>query len=181
LAAPGEAAIVTVDVASVVWTLEGQGCTSTSTDACESVFTFNYLWLVGANPGPNPAPAVAGEFGVTFSGPPATSHGPFSFLDVSDLSPVDIVLLSGLGVTGLPDAAEAAIAFNFHGAHAIGPQLLAPVSDLFDANGDPSPLGVATLFQFDYDDAGTPVPEPAPSVLLAIAVGFALTRLNSKP
>lgn len=161
-----EAALITVDVAEVTWILEGDSCTSATPDDCNSVFTLSYLWTVAGNPGPLPAPTVSGSLDVDGT--------PIDFFDVNAGSPIDMVSLVLFGISGVPATASATISFNFPGPRSIGPQGLAPITDLFSTDGTPSALGIATLFSFEYDDSPAPIPEP--STLALVAAGLVAAR-----
>lgn len=162
-ASRAEAAPITIDVAEITWTLEGDFCTSATPEECSSVFTLIYLWTTGGNPAPAPAPIVSASLDVDGTPVDFTPLG----WDVSAASPVNSVSLLLFGIPGVPSTAGATISFAFSGARVIGPQMLTPPSALFNTDGSVSLLGIATAFSFEYDATPAPVPEPATLALLS--------------
>lgn len=159
-ASTADAAVITIDVAEVTWTVEGVDCSTAEPDLCLSVFTLKYLWLDGLDPGPDPAPTlISGEFFV--DGGSAITFDP--------VDPITFTSTS-VPVPGLPGSANATVFFEFLGTQTIGPNDLIPVADLFLDDGTPSPLGIAALFQFEFDDSTIPVPEPSALALVTLGL-----------
>ena len=159
------ASIITIDVASLVWTVEGDDCTSETSAACLSVFTLNYLWLDGVDPGPGPAPTDV-------SAALSTSLGDDTLVTA---------LSTSTSFVGLPlSTAAGTVSFNFLGPQSIGPLNFATngVGVLFETDGTPSLLGIAIPYQFQYDDSPVPVPEPSTLGLLALGLIAVRRRLR---
>lgn len=156
-----EATLVTVDVAEVIWTVEGTGCSDSNTGACESIFLFTYLW---------------------------TGPGVITITGSVDLDPPNAVLLA-LGsiddvpgfdqnsTSGVPSSPQVSISFSFLGNQTLGP--IGFVGDLFDTSGDPTFTGASAFFTFEYDDAALPVPEPSTLAFVTLGV-LTLNRARAR-
>jgi hypothetical protein len=160
-----DAAIITIDVAELSWIVTGDDtCTAASPEFCQSVFTLTYLWLDGASAGPAPAPA-------SITADLSTDAGTDSLTALSGS-------IDTLAYGGVSSFASATISFNFLGLRSVGPQSLTPVSELFDGSGLPSLIGIATLYQYQYDDSTVPVAEPSTVILVALGLVAAQRRMR---
>ena len=152
-AAPARAALITIDVAEFRWTVEGAFCDEANPQDCLSSFSLTYLWS-----GPAPSPIVSGKA--------EADSAP-----VGDFFPLDPSLtFDQLLYSGVPATAEGSISFFFGGPRTLTSPLLSSSLGLFEAGGTPSLTGQSHLFQFEFDDAPTAVPEPGSLALLTLGL-----------